>query len=103
MLQCFFLLENDRDKLAKAVYRTMTSVDHFINYTHGDGGCEEGPSYWGHAAGKMYDYLQMLSDGTGGKVSVFDQPIIKNMGEYIARSYGGTAGWSTLPMLLPKE
>ena len=92
VLQCFFLLENDRDKLAKAVYRTMTSVDHFINYTHGDGGCEEGPSYWGHAAGKMYDYLQMLSDGTGGKVSVFDQSIIKNMGEYIARSYVGN-GW----------
>ena len=92
VLQCFFLLENDRDKLAKAVYRTMTSVDHFINYTHGDGGCEEGPSYWGHAAGKMYDYLQMLSDGTGGKVSIFDQPIIKNMGEYIVRSYVGN-GW----------
>ena len=92
VLQCFFLLENDRDKLAKAVYRTMTSVDHIINYTHGDGGCEEGPSYWGHAAGKMYDYLQMLSDGTGGKVSVFDQPIIKNMGEYIVRSYVGN-GW----------
>lgn len=92
VLQCFFLLENDRDKLAKAVYRTMTSVDHFINYTHEDGACEEGPSYWGHAAGKMYDYLQMLYDGTGGKISVFDQPIIKNMGEYIVRSYVGN-GW----------
>lgn len=92
VLQCFFLLENDRDKLAKAVYRTMTSVDHFINYTHEDGGCEEGPSYWGHAAGKMYDYLQMLYDGTGGKVSIFNQPMIKNMGEYIARSYVGN-GW----------
>ena len=92
VLQCFFLLENDRDQLAKAVYRTMTSVDHFINYTHEDGACEEGPSYWGHAAGKMYDYLQMLYDGTGGAISVFNQPIIKNMGEYIARSYVGN-GW----------
>lgn len=92
VIQCFFLLENDRDKLAKAVYRTMVSVDHFINYTHADGACEEGPSYWGHAAGKMYDYLQMLSDGTGGKITLFDQPIIKNMGEYIARSYVGN-GW----------
>jgi len=92
VLQCFFLLENDRDKLAKAVYRTMTSVDHFINYTHADGACEEGPSYWGHAAGKLYDYLQMLYDGTGGAISIFDQPIIKNMGEYIARSYVGN-GW----------
>jgi len=92
VLQTFFLLENDRDKLAEAVYRTMVSVDKFINYTHEDGACEEGPSYWGHAAGKMYDYLQMLYEGTAGKVSVFDQPMIKAMGEYIARSYVGD-GW----------
>ncbi len=92
VLQCFFLLENNQDKLAKAVYRTMISVDKFINYTHSDGACEEGPSYWGHAAGKMYDYLQLLSDGTSGKVSVFNEPIIRNMGEYISRSYIGN-GW----------
>lgn len=92
VLQTFFLLENDRDKLAEAVYRTMISVDRFINYTHEDGACEEGPSYWGHAAGKMYDYLQMLSDGTGGDISIFDKPMIKAMGEYIACSYVGN-GW----------
>lgn len=91
-LQCFLLLENDKKMLAKAVYRTMVSVDKFINYTHSDGACEEGPSYWGHAAGKMYDYLQLLYDGTGGKISLFDQPMIRNMGEYIARSYVGN-GW----------
>lgn len=92
VLQCFLLLENDTETLVKAVHRTMVSVDKFINYTHSDGACEEGPSYWGHAAGKMYDYLQLLYDGTEGKVSLFDQPIIKNMGEYIARSYVGN-GW----------
>lgn len=89
VLQCFMLLENDKDKLANAVYRTMQSVDKFINYTHADGGCEEGPSYWEHAAGKMYDYLQMLSDATDGKISIFEEPIIRNMGEYISRSYVG--------------
>ena len=92
VLQCFMLLENDKDKLAKAVYRTMQSVDKFINYTHSDGGCEEGPSYWGHAAGKMYDYLQLLSNVTAGHVSIFNEPIIRNMGEYISRSYVGN-GW----------
>ncbi|MDR1880120.1 MAG: heparinase II/III-family protein [Tannerellaceae bacterium] len=92
VLQCFLLLENDRDKLGEAVYQTMISVDRFINYTHTDGACEEGPSYWGHAAGKMYDYLQLLYDGTGGKINIFGQPIVRNMGEYIARSYVGD-GW----------
>jgi len=92
VLTSFLLLENDPEKLATAVYRTMTSVDKFINYYHSDGACEEGPSYWGHAPGKLYDYLQLLYYSTGGKVSIFDQSIIKNMGEYIAKSYVGN-GW----------
>lgn len=51
--------------LAKAVYRSMVSVDKFINYTHTDGACEEGPSYWGHAAGKcliIWNYCQPLPE-----------------------------------------
>src|SRR5690606_24957372 len=86
-LSCFLLLENDADKLSEAVHRSMVSVDKFINYTKSDGACEEGPSYWGHAAGKMYDYLQLLSDATNGEIDIFDQPMIKDMGEYIAKSY----------------
>lgn len=92
VLTCFLLLEEDKDKLAAAVHRTMQSVDHFINYVQADGACEEGPSYWGHAAGKLYDYLQLLSNASSGKLSIFQEPMIKNMGEYIARSYVGN-GW----------
>lgn len=92
VLQCYLLLEENRDKLTDAVWRTMQSVDKFINFVKSDGACEEGTSYWGHAAGKMYDYLQILSDGTNGKVSLFKNPMIRRMGEYISRSYVGD-GW----------
>lgn len=92
VLQCYLLLEEDRDKLTDAVWRTMQSVDKFINFVKSDGACEEGTSYWGHAAGKMYDYLQILSDGTNGKVSLFNNPMIRRMGEYISRSYVSD-GW----------
>lgn len=92
VLMCFMLLENNRDTLAKAVYLTMDSVDKFLNYIKADGACEEGPSYWGHAAGKTLDYLELLSKITGGKVTIFQDPMIRNMGEYISRSYIGN-GW----------
>src|SRR5690606_33620448 len=92
VLSTFLLIEDDLDKLTEGVYKTMISTDEFINYNHEDGACEEGPSYWGHAAGKLYDFLKILSDATGGEVSIFDQPIIKNMGEEIAYSYVGN-GW----------
>lgn len=91
-LETYMLLENDPDKLARAVYRSMVSVDHFINYNHEDGACEEGTSYWGHAAGKMFDYLQLLSEVTDGKITIFDNAMIRNMGEFISRSYVGN-GW----------
>ncbi len=89
VLTCYLLMEDDSDKLSTAIYKTMQSVDEFINYVKEDGACEEGPSYWGHAAGKLYDYLQMLSNATNGKISLFDEPMIKDMGEYISRSYVG--------------
>lgn len=92
VLQSFLLLENDRDKLVEAVYKTMISVDRYLNYAHADGACEEGPSYWGHASGKVLDYLEMLYFGTGGKLSLFDNQQVKNMGEYISNSYVGN-GW----------
>lgn len=92
VLTCFLVLEENKDTLAAAVHKTMTSVDQFINYVKEDGACEEGPSYWGHAAGKLYDYLQLLSNATGGRISIFDHPMIKSMGEYISRSYVGD-GW----------
>lgn len=91
-LLTFMLLENDADRLAQAVYRSMRSVDKFLNYVHSDGACEEGPAYWGHASGKAFDYLEMLYTITGGKISLFDNAQIKAMGEYIANSYVGN-GW----------
>ncbi|HRI09098.1 MAG TPA: hypothetical protein PKW35_14850, partial [Nannocystaceae bacterium] len=51
VLTCYLLMEDDSDKLSTAVYKTMQSVDESINYVKEDGACEEGPSYWGHAAG----------------------------------------------------
>lgn len=91
-LMTFMLLENNRELLSKAVYRSMQSVDKFLNYVHADGACEEGPSYWGHATGKLLDYLELLNDITGGKINIFKEQQIKNMGEYISRSYVGN-GW----------
>lgn len=92
VLMTAMLMEEDKDKYADVVYYTMQGVDKFLNYIKGDGACEEGPSYWGHAAGKTLDYVEMLSLATGGKINISDEKLIKDMGEYIARSYVGD-GW----------
>lgn len=92
VLLSFLLLEKDPERLTRAVYRSMQSVDKFLNYVKADGACEEGPSYWGHAPGKALDYLVVLQAATGGKINLFSEPQIRRMGEYISRSYVGD-GW----------
>ncbi|MBK9318909.1 MAG: heparinase II/III family protein, partial [Bacteroidetes bacterium] len=92
VLTCFLLMEDDPVRKATGVFKTMQSTDQFINYVKEDGACEEGPSYWGHAAGKLYDYLEILSRATGQQDRLFDHPMIRNMGEYIVSRYVGK-GW----------
>lgn len=92
VLQCFMLVEKDKIRLQKAVVKSMFSVDGFLNYVRSDGACEEGASYWDHAAGKLFDYLQLLSLVTDGKIAAYTHPMVRRMGEYIACSYIGN-GW----------
>jgi hypothetical protein len=86
MLTTILLMEEDPERKARNIYKTMRSVDKFIDYYEPDGGCDEGPSYWGHAGGALYEYLEMLHMSTGGKIDVFDQEMIKNIGRYIYRA-----------------
>ena len=87
VMNCVLLLEKDPVKKAKAVYKTMTSVDLFYNVYPDDGACEEGPSYWSAAGGKAFDYLNLLSRATGGGIDLFDRPLVRDIGRYIYRVY----------------
>ena len=89
VLQCLLLMENDKEKLVNDIYKSITSIDKYMNYVSEDGGCEEGPSYWKLGPGKLFEYLDLLKVATQGKVSIFDQAMIKRMGEFVVRSYVG--------------
>lgn len=89
VLQTALLIEEDEELRAEIVHKTIRSVEKFFRASKDDGACEEGPSYWGHAAGKAYDYLQVLYDASDGKINFFDLPLVKLLGEYISNSYIG--------------
>lgn len=77
------LVEKDSSNMTDAVYKTMRSVDYFINQYPDDGGCDEGPSYWSVAGGALIKYLQLLDNATNDKVDITNHPLIHNMGRYI--------------------
>ena len=87
ILTCISLLEDDLTKKEVGIYKTMESVDLFINSYPNDGGCDEGPNYWSVAGGKLFDYLDLLSQITNEKINIFNNDLVKNMGRYIYRVY----------------
>lgn len=87
VLTTALLVEENPERRAAIVKKTMRSVDQFINFFKPDGGCEEGPSYWTHAAGMMNNYLEVLKGYSQGKIDLFGEQRIKNIGLYIANAH----------------
>ncbi|MDR1859935.1 MAG: heparinase II/III-family protein [Bacteroidales bacterium] len=82
MLVSYLLVENDAATRLKAVTKIINSLDKFLNGYPDDGGCDEGPSYWGAAGALLYENLETLKKATGGKFDVFDNQLVKNIGNY---------------------
>ena len=82
MLNCFLLMETDHAKKVAEVEKIVNSLDKFLNGYSDDGGCDEGPSYWGAAGALLYESLEVLKDATGGSFDVFDNPLVQNIGKY---------------------
>lgn len=82
MLNCALLLEDNPIKKKAEVQKIVNSMDKFLNGYSDDGGCDEGPSYWGAAGALLYESLAILKNATNDKFDVFDNPLIRNIGSY---------------------
>lgn len=82
MLTSYMLVESDPAKKIAEVQKVINSLDKFLNGYSDDGGCDEGPSYWGAAGALLYENLEILKNATGGKFDVFDDPLVQNIGKY---------------------
>lgn len=80
------LTVQDRETREAVVRDSLSMLDNFTSVYHEDGGCDEGPSYWNVAGGALFNALLVLYDMTGGYVNVFDDPLIRNMGEYAVKA-----------------
>ena len=86
-LTAVLLLEDDQERRQQAIYKIMGCLDRYLNPHPDDGGCDEGPSYWGHAGGRVYHSLELLYSASGGLINIFGEPLIREMGKYIYRAH----------------
>ncbi|MEK7397796.1 MAG: heparinase II/III family protein [Candidatus Poribacteria bacterium] len=79
------LIEKDEERRLKLVSKAIKALDNFIDPYPKDGGCDEGPSYWGRAGASLYDCLELLYSATDGKIDAYNDPLIQNIGKFIYR------------------
>ena len=85
----FLLCEEDQDRMIQALKLSAITMDAYMNDIGTDGACDEGPSYWDMAVGKVYDYARLMCDASCGKMDVFGDEMIRRMGEFKSKTYFG--------------
>jgi len=86
-LLSFLLIEGDEDRRAQGVAKSLSCLDNFIDPYPRDGGCDEGPGYWGRAAASLFDCLEILESATQGAIDLFDDPLLRDMGSFIYKAH----------------
>jgi hypothetical protein len=89
-LNAVLLLEKDDTKRTDAVNKLLKVLDEFLNPYPDDGGCDEGPGYWGAAAASLYDNIAMLNLATNNSFQfIYQDEKVRNMGRFIYRAQIG--------------
>lgn len=83
-LNAVLLLERDEHKRVQTVQHILQTLDHFLDPYPADGGCDEGPGYWGAAAASLYDNISLLNLATHDAFNyVFQDAKVRKMGQFI--------------------
>jgi len=86
-LNTVLLLEKDNQKRTETIVKIVSVLDQFLNPYPLDGGCDEGPVYWGVAGASVYDNIALLNLATNEAFTyVYNDEKFKNIGKYIYRS-----------------
>jgi hypothetical protein len=85
-LTAALLIENDETRRAQTVDQILKTLDAFMNHYPEDGGCSEGPGYWGAAFGALYDNIVLLNLATDNAFGyVYENEKFRNMARFIYR------------------
>jgi hypothetical protein len=87
ILMCVLLLDIDKEARLVCIHKVMRSLDSYLEKYPSDGCCDEGPMYWGASGGGLHTCLELLCSASSGTINVFDEPIVKLIGQYIYKAH----------------
>ncbi|WP_217594691.1 heparinase II/III family protein [Cohnella sp. GbtcB17] len=85
----FLLLEDDAAVRTRGIRKIMKSLDRFLLTHPADGCCDEGPMYWEHSGGALFDVLELLHAASGGEIDIYGERIVRDIGSYLYKVHIG--------------
>ena len=79
--------DTEPERRLTITHKMLQSLDGFLRFYPADGGCDEGPGYWSRAGGSLLDCLDLLHSATGGRLDVYGQPMVGEIGRFICRAH----------------
>ncbi|GEP97812.1 heparinase [Chitinophaga cymbidii] len=86
-LNALLLLEKNDTLRVAGINKMLHVLDAFLNPHPLDGGCDEGPGYWGAAAASLYDNLSLLNLASNNAFDyAYKDEKVRNMGQFIYKA-----------------
>lgn len=85
MLTVFLLTEKNERRLHRALEKMFVEIQHYYDALPNDGGCDEGPSYFGRAGSSLFEFLYLLKQATDGALNLFGDEKLCRIATYLKR------------------
>ena len=87
ILTVFLLCERDARRLQRAVRKMLWDGQSYYDAIPADGGCDEGPHYWGHAGASLFELVYQLRTATDGVIDLFFDEKLQNIARYMQKAH----------------
>ena len=85
LLTVFLLTEAEELRLHRALKKMMTEIQFYYEQLPEDGGCDEGPGYWGQAGASLFEFVYQLKQATSGSLDLFSDEKLGRIAAYMKK------------------
>ena len=82
VMTVFLLLEEDKQRLYRALEKAFVELQNYCDGMPDDGGCDEGPSYWDRAGASLFECVYLIKQASGGKIDLCGDEKFAKIGAY---------------------
>ena len=82
VMTVFLLLEEDKQRLHRALEKMFVELQNYCDGMPDDGGCDEGPNYWDRAGASLFECVYLIKQASGGAIDLFDDAKFAKIGAY---------------------